>query len=208
MQHDHVLKKWILTYWPHPPGYKGGGGGKESASKIFGTMLLHLFFFLIWFATWPCSEKVEFWPNPQGQGGLGVGSGERRGCRQNIWYHVAAFFFLFNLICNMTMVWKRWNWPFDPNLRGRGVGSWVGVWEQNICHHATAFVIPFNLICNMTLFWKSWILTFWPPPPKSTSGWDTGLGSKIALDMFHIYCTSVCMRNFSKKILTTHWVIA
>ena len=30
------------------------------------------------------------------------------------------------------------------------------------------------------------------PPPKSTQGSGTGLGSKITFDMFHIYYTSVC----------------
>ena len=30
------------------------------------------------------------------------------------------------------------------------------------------------------------------PPPKSTQGPGTGLGSKITFDMFHIYYTSVC----------------
>ena len=31
------------------------------------------------------------------------------------------------------------------------------------------------------------------PPPKSTQGSDTGLRSKVRLDMFLIYCTSVCI---------------
>ena len=29
---------------------------------------------------------------------------------------------------------------------------------------------------------------------------NTGLRSKITFDMFHIYCTSVCMRNLNKDI--------
>ena len=47
------------------------------------------------------------------------------------------------------------------------------------------------------------IIKFWPlPHPLSPPrGSDPGLRSKITFDMFHIYCTSVCMRNFS-KILT------
>ena len=52
----------------------------------------------------------------------------------------------------------------------------------------------------MTVFWKSWILTFWPHPLSPPRGWDTGLRLKIIFDMFlRIYCTSVCMWNFSKK---------
>ena len=57
------LKSQILTYWAHPQGWgwrDPGGGG--SAGKIFATMLLHLWFSLIWYATWPCPAKVVFWP--------------------------------------------------------------------------------------------------------------------------------------------------
>ena len=45
------------------------------------------------------------------------------------------------------------------------------------------------------------------PPTKSTRGLDSGLQTKIPFDMFHIYYTSVFMRNF-EKILTTDSVIA
>ena len=50
-------KSCILTL--RPPVLAGGGGG--SAGKIFPTMLLHVCFLLIWYATWPYSEKGEFW---------------------------------------------------------------------------------------------------------------------------------------------------
>ena len=64
-------KCWILTLWPH---FQGRGW---SACKIFATMLLHSWFHLIWYATWPCSAKVWFWPfdsTPMGRrrGGLRV----------------------------------------------------------------------------------------------------------------------------------------
>ena len=77
-------------------------------------------------------------------------------------------------------------------------GGW-GVCGQNICYYVAAFVIPFNLICDMTIIWKSWILTFWPQPLSPLRGSNTGLQSKITFDMFILYCTSVCMQNFSKK---------
>ena len=70
-------------------------------------MLLHSWFPLIWYATWPYSDKTEiliFWP-------LTLGSWRRRawgGLRANICYHVAAFMIPFNLICNMTMFRKSW----------------------------------------------------------------------------------------------------
>ena len=52
---------WInctLASWPL---WSEGGG---SAGQISATMLLHLWIPLIWYATWPYSEKVEVWPHP------------------------------------------------------------------------------------------------------------------------------------------------
>ena len=83
---------------------------------------LHSCFPLIWFATWPCSEKVEFWtfdPNPRVRG-KGV-------CRQTFCDHVAAYVIPFNLICNMTLFWKSWILTFWPVASGGGGGAkyWV-----------------------------------------------------------------------------------
>ena len=52
----HVLKSWMLTFWPHPR--------VGSMGKIFASMLMHASFPLIWYAVWPYSEKAEFWPLP------------------------------------------------------------------------------------------------------------------------------------------------
>ena len=41
-------------------------------------------------------------------------------------------------------------------------------------------------------------------PPK---GSESGLQTEIPFDMFHIYCCSACMQNFSKKILIIALVI-
>ena len=72
--HDHVLKKLKFHQ------------GLGPAGKIFATMLLNWWFHSIWYAKWPCSEKVEFWPlDPTYRSGWGV-------CRQNICHHVAALF--------------------------------------------------------------------------------------------------------------------
>ena len=57
MQYVYVLKK--LYFDTKTPSVGGGGGG--SAGKIFPIMLLHVWFLLIWYATWPYSEEVEFW---------------------------------------------------------------------------------------------------------------------------------------------------
>ena len=54
MQHEHVLKKLSFELLNSPPG------SSRSVDKVFAIMLLDLCFHLIWYATWPCFEKVEF----------------------------------------------------------------------------------------------------------------------------------------------------
>ena len=73
MQHDHVLKKLIFHLLTPSPSVVEGGG---SAGKIFATMLLHLRFPLIWYATGHCSEKLNFDPmTPSPGSGWGMGEG-------------------------------------------------------------------------------------------------------------------------------------
>ena len=42
------------------------------------------------------------------------------------------------------------------------------------------------------------------PLPVHPGGETQALDRKITFDMFYIYSTSVCMRNFGKKILMTY----
>ena len=93
------------------------------------------------------------------------------------------------LIYNMTMFWKIWHLISPP---GSG-----GVCVQTICYHFAAWIIPLHLTCNMTIFWKSLIMSFWSNPY---------VRSEITFDMFHVYSTSVYMRNFCKCI--DNWDIA
>ena len=98
-----------------PPG--SGGGRRGSVGKIYATTFPHSWFYLIWYAIWTCSGKVEFWPfdpRVRGWGWAGL-----RG--QSICYHVAAFMFPFNVICNMIMFWKSWIFTFWPHQ---------GVWHR------------------------------------------------------------------------------
>ena len=44
---------WKVEFWP--PGF-----GWMAACLVFATMMLHSWFHLIWYATWTCSETVEF----------------------------------------------------------------------------------------------------------------------------------------------------
>ena len=186
MQHDNVLKKLnlnLLTPWA-----LGGTGG-----EIFATMWLHLWFHLIWYALWSCFEKVNFdilTPPPRvrldrrGSAGKIFATTFLHSWSYLIWYEIWP--------CSEKVEFL----PFDPRVIGWG---WAGLHGQNICYHVAAFMFPFILICNMIMFQKSWILTFWPHPLGPPRGSGTGLRSKIAFDMFLIYCNSVCMRNFSKK---------
>ena len=124
--------------------------------RICASMLLLLRFYLIWYAKWSCSEKVEFWCNPKDRGRQGGGGV----CGQNICHHVAAFVNPFNLICNMTMFWKSWDfWP-HPRVGERGLRAKYFLPS----YYVAACVIPLNLISNMTIFWKNWILVSAAPP--------------------------------------------
>ena len=146
---------------------------------------------LIWYTTWVLSEKkkcFDLLTPPSRIRGWGAV------CGQDICYHVAAFVIPFNLICDMTMFWKCCNLTFWPNPPGSGSGSTGKIFA--------------TMLLNVTvplIWYATWPYSekveFWPlPHPLSPPrGSDPGLWSKIKFAMFHVYCTSVCMRNFSKK---------
>ena len=157
MQHDHFLKEKK----EFQPFERGGGTPRVEGlrSKYLLPFLPHLWFHLIWYETWPCFTKVEFWPMTLPPRSVGA-------CRQNICYQVAVSVILFNVVCNMPIFWKK-KMNFDL-LRGGGGGGLPPAVKIFVTIFA-AFVIPFNLIWNMTMFWKSWILTF-DPTPKVSGG--------------------------------------
>ena len=112
-----------------PPGSVGGRRG--SVGKIYTTTFPHSWFYLIWYAIPPYSGKVEFWPFDPRVRGWGW-AGLRR---QNICYHVAAFTFPFNVICNMIMFRKSWIltfWP-PPLSPPRGSGTGLRSKSRLIC---------------------------------------------------------------------------
>ena len=105
------------------PSPELGGGRRGSAGKIYAITFPHLWFYSIWYAIWPCSGKVEFWPfDPRVRGWEWAGL---RG--QNIFYHVAAFMFPFNVICNMIMFRKSWILTFWPHPLSPSRGSGTGL---------------------------------------------------------------------------------
>ena len=134
-------KSWVLTLWPKPQGQRVGWVGVLGAKYLVPCCCIE-WFPLIWYAKWPCSEKVEFWPiDPIPRVGV---RGWVEVCGQNICYHFAAFLILFNLILTWPYSEKVEFWPFDPIPRVGGGGE--GVCGQNICYHIAAFVsIKFDM---------------------------------------------------------------
>ena len=74
-----------------------------TAGKIFATMLLHLWLSLIWYITWPCSEKVDLWPSDSNPQGRGWGS----------WVGVCGAKYLLPCCC-----WKSWILTYWPHPQG------------------------------------------------------------------------------------------
>ena len=164
-----------------------GGGGEDLLTprargdvgvcgQIFATMLLHSWFPLIWYATWPCSEIVEFWPFDPRVRGMGGGGG----LQQN-------FVIPFNVICNMTMFWKNNILPTDPIPRVRSAAK---IYATRLLH----FLIPFNLICNMTLFWK---VELWPFDPRLGGSAGKIFATKLLhfLIIFNLICNMTMFWN-------------
>ena len=135
-------KSWILTFCLHPR-VRG-----ESAGKIIAPVLMNSWFRLIWYAKWPWSETVGFWPfdpTPSFRGGGGS---------------AGKIFATMLLHASFPLIWyetwpysnKSWILTFWPHPQGRGGGG--GVCGQNICYNVAACGNPFNLVCNMTIFGK------------------------------------------------------
>ena len=72
--------------------------------------------------------------------------------------------------------------------------------HASICYHVAACAIPFTFICNMALFCKKFNFGHLHCPLSLPRGRDPGFWTQILFDMFQIYCTSVCKRNFSINI--------
>ena len=112
----------------------------------------------------------------------------------NMCLHVAAFVIPFNLICNMTMFWKKLNFDLLTPPPGSGRGS-MGKMFATILINA---LFPLNKYATWPYSEKVEFCSL--PHLSPPRGLYPGLQTKILFDMFHIYCTSVCMQNFSKNI--------
>ena len=150
----YITMFWKIKFWPNDPIPRveaWGGGGLRA--KYLLPCCCNLWFPLIWYATWPCPERVGFWPLTQSP------YGRRRSwvCGLTICYHVATFrdSIWFNM--QHDQVLKKCNSDlFTPSLGVMGGGGSAGNFFPTMLLH---FMIPWNLICNMTMFYKN---DFWP----------------------------------------------
>ena len=105
-----------VEFWPFDPK----GQGEEVQAKYLLLCYYISWLHLIWMQNDHFLKKLR-WNSLQSHQGTGEGV-----CRQNIWYNVATFFILFNLIiCNMTMFWKSpilTYWPLHQGWGGEGAG--------------------------------------------------------------------------------------
>ena len=164
-------------------------------------MLLHSWFSFIWYATWPCSEKVHFdLLTHKVRGAVGGGGGGRGGGKIFATMLLHYFVIAFSLICNMTLFWKKWTltcWP---------LGSGVPAKYLLKC-------------CNISWLHLTWYAT-WPCAEKMKSDISTlspyGLGEwgsvgKIFATMllhFVISFNLICNMNIIWKFwIFTHWPI-
>ena len=148
-------------------------------------MVLCAQFTLIWYATWLLSVKGIVWPFDPTLWVKGVSVGK--------------IFATMLLPASSALIWyatwllseKYIVWPFDPTPWVKGVS--VGKIFATMLLPASSALI----------WYATWPYSDWPrphplSPPKGLgirpSNWNS------VCHMFHIYCCSACMQNFSKNI--------
>ena len=57
---EHIYFSICTMTHPNPKA----GAESVCKGKIFASMFLYISFTLIWYVTWPCTEKADFWPCP------------------------------------------------------------------------------------------------------------------------------------------------
>ena len=155
MQHDHILKKLNLTYWPNLQGV--GGGGQQP--KYLLPCCCIVWFPLFDMQQWPCSEKgwiLTYWSHPQGRGrGAAVkilGTMLMHSWLQLIWYATWQWrnsqIHLFNICPGCSKVRSPRKWPL-----------WASMTFFSIVNKKTALQLgkleklSHQLISILTLFW-------------------------------------------------------
>ena len=118
-------------------------------------------------------------------------------CGQNICYHAAAFMIPFNLICNMTVYWKRGILTYWPHPLGPSRG-----WDSGLRSKST-FYMFYIIYCTSVCIWKYWQLTqllrnlnIWPVTPLRGQG--PSVWVKVLFTVMLIYRHWVIMVNSQK----------
>ena len=119
-------------------------------------------------------------------------------CGQNICYDVAAFVILFNLICNMTIFWKKLN--FDLLTPSPGSGVSVGKIFATMLLHSW-----FSLIWYATTPCSEKVL-FWPTDSIPRVGSVCGQNICYHVSVFVILFNLICNLTMSwKSKILTYW---
>ena len=162
------------------PPLGSSGSRRGSAGKIYATTFPHSWFYLIWYAIWPCSGKVEFWPldsRVRGWGWAGL-------CGQNICYHVAAFVFPFNVICNMIMFQESWILTFWPHPLSPPRGSGTGL-RSKIAFDMFLIIVTLSA-CEISVkkMTTDWVIAKFTYLTLDPTGWR---GGKFLIMVMLIY---------------------
>ena len=148
---------------------------RVSLNKIFATLLLRSWFPLIWFASWPCTEKVDHnFRTLREWGGSGV-------CGQNICYHFAAFLIFFIIwYATWPCSEKVEFWPVDPIPRvGSALGSASKIFANVLLHSWFPLIWYASWRCyDKAEFWS------FDPSPKLSQGITQVLDHKSRLIYF------------------------
>ena len=153
--------------------------------KVSATMLLHLWYPLIWYVYMTMSEKGDFWPldpNDRMEGGV---------CGQNICCHVSAYVIPFNLICNIAMVWKSW-----ILIPPQGQGSLLTKYLLQCCYMCDS--LWFDMQYDHVLKKLNFDLLTSPPVFRSGGGWVESSGKIFATMFLHSWFPFIWYANSTR----------
>ena len=179
------------------------GGGRGFPAKLFSTMLLHLWFHLIWYATWPCSKNwiLTDWSHHLSPP-RGFGIGFRSKITFDMFhiyctsvcscYHVAAF--EIPLMCSMTMFWISWIFTFWGERGAAGK-----IFATMLLHSQSPLIWYATWSCSAKVKYDLLTLRLWG---------EGGCGQNICYHVtaFVIAFNFICnMTMFWKSWILTFW---
>ena len=146
----HHVAAFVILFnliWKFNFDLSGSGGGGMRAKYLLPCCCIPDSFNLIHIMTrfWEIWILILLAPSQGGEGWRGGGI-----CGQNICYHVAAFEFLFNLICNRTMFWKKLS--FDLKFLTPTPKSTQGVGHQPSIKNHVLYVFIHVCMRNLNIW--------------------------------------------------------